>query len=104
MSADDQASALLYKAVGSRIAGLRQAAGMSQREFARYLDVKQNYIWRVEDGQQNLSLRNLARIAAGLRVPIADLLVGIDVDMAGDATRPWQRKSDASSDAHSDET
>ena len=48
-----------------------------------------NYLWRIEAGQQNLSLRNVARLAKALGVTLSDLLAGIDVAHVSLSSRPY---------------
>lgn len=38
-----------------------------------------NYLWRIEQGRQNFSLRNVVRLAKALGVTLFDLLDRVDV-------------------------
>jgi transcriptional regulator with XRE-family HTH domain len=54
--------------VGRRIAELRQAAGMTQEEFARALRSTPRYVHQLEAGV-NLTIHSLTKIANALGVP-----------------------------------
>ena len=61
------------RALGARIRELRQARGWSQEHLAELASVHRTYMWGIERGVRNPSLRHLAQIANALGVPIADL-------------------------------
>lgn len=67
----------MYAAAGARIRALRLASGLSQEEFAAAAQMNPKFLWRVEAGRQNLSLRTLARVSRTLGVSISELLRGI---------------------------
>jgi transcriptional regulator with XRE-family HTH domain len=69
----------LLVAVGSRITALRLEAGLLPHQLAERAGMDQNYLWRVEAGRQNLSLRNTARLAKALELTLSQLLDGIEV-------------------------
>lgn len=92
MAVDDDSEQALFKAVGSRIADLRKRANLSQQEFATAAGVSNKYVWRVEDGRQNLNLRSLSRFAVALQVPLTALLEGIEPANSSLAKRQWQRR------------
>lgn len=48
------------------------------------------YMWRLEQGQTLPSLRNIARIAKALDVPVARLLEGLDTSSVQLANRPYE--------------
>ena len=60
-------------AVGSRIRGLRLKAGLTIEELAFRSRLHHNYLGDIERGRRNPALANLARIAAGLSVPVRSL-------------------------------
>lgn len=64
----------VVRAVGRRIAEVRRASGMTQQELAGELDVATQWVSRVEQGAENLTLVSLARLANGLGVGLVDLL------------------------------
>ena len=64
----------LVAAVGTRIAELRRAAGLTQAEFAEKLNSSVQYASMVERGTQNLTLAKMAEIANALGVGIEDLI------------------------------
>lgn len=48
--------------IGSRIAGYREQAGMTQSKLARFLDTSQSAVARMEKGEQNFSTKTLLKI------------------------------------------
>jgi transcriptional regulator with XRE-family HTH domain len=50
------------------------------------------YLWRIEEGRQNLSRRNVARIAKALGVSLAVSLEGVDVSDLELGSRPYGRR------------
>ena len=64
-------------AVGARIRSLREATGMSQRDFAAAARFNATFAGRVERGLQNLTLVAIARVALALDVPVEALFSGI---------------------------
>ena len=85
----------LAAALGQRIARIRSdRIGLSARQLALRMGVSAAYMWRVEDGRQNLSLRNLARIAKALNVTLSDLVDGIDVDAVALENRDYARQTE----------
>ena len=64
----------LLDAVGQRIKLARQNAKLTQKELGELLGAPQSWIYLMEDGQQNLQLKSLRRIAQVLEVSIRDLL------------------------------
>lgn len=64
----------LLDAVGHRIKLARQNAKLTQKELGEILGAPQSWIHLMEDGQQNLQLKSLRKIAQALGVSIRDLL------------------------------
>lgn len=60
--------------IGSRVQQLRQAQGLSQEELADRADVHRTYVSGVERGVRNPTVTVLEKLAAGLRVSLADLV------------------------------
>ena len=63
----------LVEDVGRRVGELRAQAGLTQAELADLAEVSPKYLQRIEAGQENLTLRSLARMANILMVPVTDL-------------------------------
>lgn len=76
----DQARSALQLAVGARIREVREAREVGQRECARLAGVDSSSMFRIEKGQQNVSVELLARIALVLGVEMDELLAGIRPD------------------------
>ncbi|WP_028081457.1 helix-turn-helix domain-containing protein [Solimonas soli] len=60
--------------VGQQIRALREAAGLSQEDFAGRIDVDRSYYSHIERGRYNITLEMLFRIAQGLGCEPAELL------------------------------
>jgi transcriptional regulator with XRE-family HTH domain len=58
---------------GKRVRALRRATGLSQEAFADSCGLDRTYIGGIERGQRNVSLVNIAKIAAALNVPAVNL-------------------------------
>jgi transcriptional regulator with XRE-family HTH domain len=58
---------------GKAVKALRVEENYSQEEFALQAGIDRSYYGRIERGEANPTLRNIAAIAEVLRVPIADL-------------------------------
>jgi transcriptional regulator with XRE-family HTH domain len=58
---------------GERIRALREAQGISQMALAEKVEVEQPYISLVENGKQEPCLRNIEKLATGLKTPLAEL-------------------------------
>lgn len=83
----------LLAAVGRKVRDAREAAGLGVVEAARRTGVAKGYYHRVETGQQNLSLRSVARLAAGLGTTMSALLEGVAVDPDAIGRRPYRWKA-----------
>lgn len=64
---------MVEREIGLRIKDLRAAVGVSQEELAYEIDMARSYLAEVETGKRNVSIRNLEKIAAGLRVSLSQL-------------------------------
>lgn len=60
--------------VGLNIKRIRVNAGLSQERLAALADLHRAYIGQIERGEKNIGLKNLEKIAKGLKVNIKDLL------------------------------
>ena len=65
------------KAVGKRIRDLRKKKGWSQEQLADEAAMHRTYMWGIEQGRRNPSLRHLTRIADALEVDLAALFEGL---------------------------
>lgn len=83
----------LLKAVADRIEELRKARNLEPADFARAAHFSLQYLWRLQKGQMNLTLRSLSRIALALDVPMTALLDGIVPDPSTLATRAYERRN-----------
>ena len=60
----------VHKDFGNRIRELRRGQGVSQERLAELAGLDRTYVGGIERGERNPSLKNIAKIAAALRVPI----------------------------------
>ena len=60
--------------IGQRIKLARVKAKLTQKEMASLLSTNQSWIFMIEDGQQNIQLSSLRRIAQILNVSVRDLI------------------------------
>jgi transcriptional regulator with XRE-family HTH domain len=68
----------LLTALGRVVRARRVALGYSQESFAEALDVHRTYVGAIERGEQNVSLRNLARIARALDLSLTEMFEEIE--------------------------
>lgn len=61
------------KLFGERVRELRRERGFSQEGFADECGLHRTYMSGIERGLRNVSIENVARIAAALGVPIGEL-------------------------------
>jgi transcriptional regulator with XRE-family HTH domain len=61
------------KALGKRIRQLRNGKGWSQEYLADEAAMHRTYVWGIERGVRNPSIRHLTQIADALGVPISAL-------------------------------
>jgi transcriptional regulator with XRE-family HTH domain len=67
----------IRKSFGVRIRTLRKAKGFSQEEFAYECSLHRTYMGDIERGERNVSIDNIAKIAATLHMSISELFSGI---------------------------
>lgn len=65
----------ILRAVGRRVAELRQAAGLTQEEFAEMAKVSIKYAQRIEAGRENLTVRSLVKLANLLGASVIEFFV-----------------------------
>ncbi len=68
---------MLQTMVGLRIKELRAVAGLSQERFALKIGMDRTYLASIEVGQRNVTLQNLAKIAYGFDMTLAEFFDGI---------------------------
>jgi transcriptional regulator with XRE-family HTH domain len=80
--------------VGSRIAEIRRAKGISQEALATKLDVTTQWFSRVENGHENLTIETLVRVANAIGVRVVELFQEGDsnADLAERTERKPMRK------------
>lgn len=64
----------MLKTLGLRVQAARKCAKLSQKELGQKSGLDRTYISAVENGKQNISIRNLWRIAQVLGIALDDLL------------------------------
>jgi DNA-binding XRE family transcriptional regulator len=64
---------VIIKALGNRVRRLRKERGWSQEFLAVRAGMHRTYMWGIEQGMRNPSIRHLARIADALSIPIREL-------------------------------
>jgi transcriptional regulator with XRE-family HTH domain len=63
------------KSLGRQSRHLRQTKGWSQERLADEASMHRTYLWGIEQGVRNPSLRHLTRLADALGVSIASLFI-----------------------------
>lgn len=58
--------------IGQRIKELREQVGMSQKDLAYAADLDRSYIASIENGQRNVSIVNIEKIAIALNVTVKE--------------------------------
>jgi len=58
--------------IGSRIKEFRELKAMSQKDLAYTSDLDRSYIASVENGQRNISIVNIEKIANALKVSLKE--------------------------------
>lgn len=74
------ARADLHMAIGLRIRAVRRARGVGQAACARGAGIDTSSMFRIEKGQQNLTVETLARVALSLGVGMDELVSGVEPD------------------------
>jgi transcriptional regulator with XRE-family HTH domain len=65
--------ALILEKFGSKIRSLRLKKKLSQEKLAELADLHRTYVGQIENGKRNIALKNIAKLAEALRVPIKEL-------------------------------
>ncbi|MBI1782743.1 MAG: helix-turn-helix transcriptional regulator [Sphingobacteriales bacterium] len=58
--------------IGQRIKELREQINMSQKDLAYAADLDRSYIASIENGQRNVSIINIEKIATALNVTLKE--------------------------------
>jgi len=66
--------------IGLRIKNLRELANMSQKDLAYSSDLDRSYIASVENGQRNISIMNIEKIAIALNVTLKEFFNNEEFD------------------------
>ena len=69
-------------AFGKVLRELRRRAELSQEALALEADLQRNYISMLERGLNSASLRTLFKLAGVLDVPVSDMLILVEQEMA----------------------
>lgn len=85
----------LLLGMGRRIREAREAAGMSFGELATAAGISRGYVYRMEAGKQNASIRSIARISVALSTTISALMDGVDADPSTLGTRSYKWREGA---------
>jgi len=64
----------LQSRLGAAIRERREGSGFSQDSFADLIGMHRAYYSAIERGERNVTLSTLARLAEGLKVPIAKVM------------------------------
>jgi transcriptional regulator with XRE-family HTH domain len=62
--------------VGERIAKLRKTRGFTQDQFAEATGLNRTHLYRLETGQQSMTLKTLKLVADALGIRITQILRG----------------------------
>ena len=65
---------LMLSQIGLRISRRRQELGLSQRAFGERVEMAQGNVHRIENGDQNVTIRTLCKIAEALDMTVAELI------------------------------
>lgn len=64
---------------GKRLKKLRkELTNLSQENFANYIGMDRTYYSSIENGNRNVSLLNILKIAEGLNITISELFIDIE--------------------------
>ncbi len=66
--------------IGQRIKNLREKSSISQKDLAYAADLDRSYIASIENGQRNVSIVNIEKIATALNVTLKDFFNDAEFD------------------------
>ncbi|MES3100606.1 helix-turn-helix domain-containing protein [Sphingomonas faeni] len=85
----------LSQAFGRRVSELRtHEPMMTPQILAERLGVSVQYLWRIETGRQNVSLRTAARIATAFEITLAELFENVEMPEVALENRPYTKVAD----------
>ena len=61
--------------LAANLRATRKARGISQEELGDLAGLHRTYVGSIERGERNVSIDNIERLAAALRVDVIDLLI-----------------------------
>ncbi|KQY06801.1 DNA-binding protein [Mycobacterium sp. Root135] len=70
----------LEKVIAKRVRALRRSTGLSVGDMALKVGISKAMLSKIENAQTSCSLNTLARLAAGLDVPVTSLFRGADTE------------------------
>lgn len=70
----------LERAIAAQVRSYRQAAGVTLADMAERVGISKAMLSKIENAQTSCSLTTLARLAAGLDIPVTALFRGVDVE------------------------
>lgn len=70
------------RAIGVRIAKLRDAFHYSRKELAEYADISENFLIEIENGKKRMSAATVAKLSVALHVSTDYILFGVEKDHA----------------------
>jgi len=70
----------LERVIAAQVRAYRVAAGVSLGEMAERVGISKAMLSKIENAQTSCSLTTLARLAAGLEVPVTALFRGVDAE------------------------
>ncbi|MFB9375962.1 helix-turn-helix domain-containing protein [Kineococcus gynurae] len=70
----------LERTIAAHVRAYRTAAGVSVAEMAERVGISKAMLSKIENAQTSCSLTTLARLAAGLQVPVSALFRGVDAE------------------------
>ena len=73
--------------IGQRIRFLREQASMSQKDLAYTADLDRSYIASVENGNRNVSIVNIEKIANALNVSLKDFFNASEFDFSSGSSQ-----------------
>lgn len=77
-----------YRAFSRALASARQAAGLSQRDLARLMDVDQSFIAKYERGRRRLDVVEFMQIIHAIGCDFGPILEPLKLQISNDAADP----------------
>ena len=70
---------MIKKQFGLKIKEIRKnSTNLSQEAFANYIGLDRTYYSSVENGERNISIENIYKIAKGFNMTLSDLFLNIE--------------------------